>query len=502
MNVVFVASEAVPFAKTGGLADVAGALPRALERLGHTVALIVPCYRQARQAGLPLEPTGLTLRIPVGEHAVEGFVLTTQLPGSNVPVYLIDQPAYFDRPQLYHDAGRDYPDNCERFAFFCRAVLETVRRLGLCPDVVHCNDWQTGLIPVYLDEFFRRRPGFGALGTLFTIHNLAYQGRFPASELPRTGLHWRLFTPRHLEFYGLLNFMKAGLVFSDMISTVSPTYAGEIQRPALGCGLDGLLHSRRDDLRGIVNGIDLEEWSPAHESMIAQRYDVDTVTAGKPACKAHLQRLAGLPEVPTVPLLAQIGRLDPQKGWDLLADVADDLLRGSVQMVVLGQGLPRYHRLLERLAGQHPDKLRVFLEFSKPLAHQIEAGADLFLMPSLYEPCGLNQLYSLVHGTVPLVHATGGLADTVVDATPQNLVDGTATGFVFQEPAPWALREALDRALRLWPDRETWLQLMRNGMRGDWSWHTSARAYIELYESVRQRAKAACYRRTTQGMVV
>lgn len=502
MYVAFVASEAVPFAKTGGLADVSGALPRALERLGHEVSLFLPCYRQARRAGLPLTDTGLTLRIPIGDRAVEGFVATTQLPGSKVTVYLIDQPGYFDRAHLYLEGGRDYPDNCERFAFFSRAVLETIRLLGLRPDVIHCNDWQTGLIPVYLDEFYRRRPGFGAIGTLFTIHNLAYQGRFWPTELPKTGLSGRLFSPRHLEFYGQLNFMKAGLVFSDMISTVSPTYAEEIQTPALGCGLDGLLRSRRGDLRGIVNGIDLEDWSPSHEPMIARQYDVSTVLAGKAACKAHLQRIASLPEDPGVPLFAQIGRLDPQKGWDLLAAVADDLLRGPVQMVVLGQGQAHYHELLERLADQHPGKLRVFLEFSMPLAHQIEAGADIFLMPSLYEPCGLNQLYSLVHGTVPLVHATGGLVDTVVDTNAATLTDGTATGFSFREPTPWALRETLERALGLWPDRHTWHRLMETGMRGDWSWDSSARAYGELYGAVRRRAEETRHRKVTAGMVV
>ncbi len=502
MNIIVVASEAVPFAKTGGLADVAGALPRELAKLGHTATLILPCYRRVSNAGVPIRPTGVALRIPVGGRAVEGFINEADLPGSNVKVYLIDQPHYFDRPDLYQEKGRDYPDNCERFVFFDRAVLETIRLLKLRPDVLHCNDWQTGLIPVYLDELYRRREGFSAIGTLYTIHNLAYQGRFWHLDMPLTGLDWRLFNWRHLEFHNQLNFMKAGLVFADMISTVSPTYAQEIQTSALGCGLDRLLHDRRDELRGIVNGIDLDEWSPSNEPMIAKRYDATTVREGKAACKAHLQRIASLPEDPDIPLFAQIGRLDPQKGWDLLAEVADDLLTRPVQLAVLGEGLPQYHDFLRHLATQHPGKVRAFLEFSKPLAHQIEAGADIFLMPSRYEPCGLNQLYSLVHGTIPLVHSTGGLADTVVDTNSETLADGSATGFVFHEYTAAALRHTIDRVLGHWPDRALWNRLMQNGMRSDWSWAHSALSYVELYGAVQQRAIAWRSHRTAVGRVL
>lgn len=502
MKVAVVASEAVPFAKSGGLADVAGALPVALEHLGHQTALFLPCYRQVWKSGTPMTGAGIALRIPVGARVVEGFVHVTHLPRSSVRVYLVDQPEYFDREHLYQDNGRDYPDNCERFVFFDRAVLETIRLLDLRPDVIHCNDWQTGLIPVYLEEHYRSIPGFSAVGTLFTIHNLAYQGSFWHYDMPLTGLDWRLFNWRQLEFHGHLNFMKAGLVFSDLLSTVSPTYAKEIQTPELGCGLDGLLRSRREDLYGIVNSIDMDAWSPTREPMLAERYDASTAVQGKEACKAQLQRIASLPERPEVPLFAQIGRLDPQKGWDLLAEVADDVLRGDVQMVVLGTGLPRYHDLLDLLADKHSGKLRAFLEFSNTLSHQIEAGADIFLMPSLYEPCGLTQLYSLAHGTVPIVRATGGLADTVVDATPQTLADGTATGFVFREPNARELRATIDRALALWPDRELWNRLIQNGMRGDWSWDKSAEQYARLYEVIRERAAARALRRHSMGMAV
>lgn len=487
MKIVVAASEAVPFAKTGGLADVAGALPLALERLGHESILIVPFYRRAGKSGLSFHASEAKLRIPIGSKTVEGKIQTCRLPRSNVTALLIDQPHYFDRDELYQISGVDYADNCERFVFFSRAVLETIRLLDLRPDVIHCNDWQTGLIPVYLDELYRSRPGFAEIGTLMTVHNLAYQGSFWHWDMPLTGLDWRLFHWRALEFYGRLNFLKAGLVFADLPATVSPTYAREIQEPALGCGLDGLLRERAADLRGIVNGIDTAVWNPRIDKLILARYDAETVAGGKAACKGQLQRRAGLPERLDVPLFAQIGRLDPQKGWDLLAEVADELLGKDVQMVILGEGQPRYHELLDRLAARHPGKIRAFLEFSNPLAHQIEAGADLFLMPSLYEPCGLNQLYSLAYGTVPIVRATGGLADTVEDATESSLESGRATGFVFRTPSADALRGAIARALSLWTDPAAWERLAQAGMRQDWSWDHSARAYVELYEEIRRR---------------
>jgi starch synthase len=484
MKVVLIASEAVPFAKTGGLADVAGALPRALARIGVEAMLFLPCYRQARDAGIPLVDSGISLSIPVGRNTFEARIQIGVIPGSDVTAYLIDRPAYFDRASLYQQDGVDYPDNCERFIFFQRAAIEAIRALDLRPDVIHCNDWQTGLIPLYLDEFYRQTPEFAHVGSLLTIHNMAYQGSFWHWDMPLTGLDWRLFNWRQLEFHNRLNFLKAGLVAADLLSTVSPTYAREIQTPEFGCGFDGLLRARRHDLRGIVNGIDPTVWSPAIDPHLAARYDSATFAEGKAACKADLQRRSGLPDRPDVPLFAQIGRLDSQKGWDLLIEVADDLLAGDIQMIVLGVGLPRYHGLLEALAARHPDKLRVFLEFSNPLSHQIEAGADLFLMPSLYEPCGLNQLYSLAYGTIPIVRATGGLADTVIDASPAALLNGTATGFSFVEANAPALLGAINRALALWPDRAAWSKLIRTAMRTDWSWDRVALSYRELYEEV------------------
>jgi starch synthase len=404
---------------------------------------------------------------------------------------LIDRPDYFDRDELYHVDGNDYEDNCARFIFFDRAVLETIHLVGVRADVIHCNDWQTGLIPIYVKTLYRHVPELASAGTLLTIHNLAYLGLFWHWDMPLTGLDWHLFNHEALEFHGRLSFMKAGLVFADMLSTVSPTYAAEVQTPELGCGLDGLLRDRREDLRGIVNGIDTHAWSPVHEPMLAERYDLATFRQGKAKCKAWLQSRAGLPARPEIPLFAQIGRLDRQKGWDLLAAIADRLLDEDVQLIVLGTGQPRYHRLLEELAGRHEGKLWAHLGFSDDLAHQIEAGADVFLMPSLFEPCGLNQLYSLAHGTVPLVRATGGLADTVVHLDDRSLADGTANGFVFHEATPEALWRAVEEVLATWPKHDVWEQLIRTGMQADWSWDHSAKDYMRLYEETVRRVRSS-----------
>ncbi len=333
-------------------------------------------------------------------------------------------------------------------------------------------------------------PELAGAGTLLTIHNLAYLGLFWHWDMALTGLDWHLFNWRQLEFHGKLCFMKGGLVFADLLSTVSPTYAHEIQTPRYGNGLDGLLRDRHADLHGIVNGIDAEVWTPLHEPMLAAPYDAATVAEGKARCKAWLQEHAGLDRRPEVPLFAQVGRLDPQKGWDLVAEVADRLLARDVQLIVLGVGHPSIITLLEDLARRHPGRCSAFLGFNDDLAHQIEAGADLFLMPSLFEPCGLNQLYSLAHGTVPIVRATGGLADTVVDANPQTLADGTATGFRFTEPTAEALWQTIERVLALWPDRDAWLKLMRTGMNQDWSWDRSAREYTQLYEEIARRVQS------------
>ncbi len=494
------ASEVVGFAKTGGLADVAGTLPRTLARRGHDCAVILPLYRGARTGKVPLEPTDHRFDLPVGSRSVSGRLWRSALPGCDVPVYLVEQPHYFDRDDpaegrsLYQftlPGGHkgDYADNCERFIFFCRAVLEAMRLLDFWPDVLHANDWQTGLAPVYLCEEYRhRRPEYARVRTLYTVHNIAYQGRFWHWDMLNTGLDWKLFNYLQLEFYGQLNLLKAGIVFSNLINTVSPSYAREIQTPEYGCGLHGVLSERRDRLFGIVNGVDYGQWNPACDAHLARKYDADTVEEGKAECKAALQKRFGLAERPRAPLLGVVARLVEQKGIDLIARAVDPLLKEDVQLVVLGDGDAHWHHWMRELARRHPDRVGVLLGFDEPLAHQIEAGADVFLMPSLYEPSGLNQLYSLKYGTVPVVRATGGLADTVTDCTPESLADGTATGFRFGPYDAGAFLDAVRRALETYRERpEQWLQLVRTGMGQDWSWDRSAAEYEKLYERAREQ---------------
>ncbi len=492
MKILMVTSEAVPFAKTGGLADVCGALPAELEQLGHELALITPAYRQAKSAGLPLEPTGVRFDIPIGSKIVGGTFLKGTLPGSNVPVFLVENDDYFNRGGLYQDptSGEDYRDNCERFVFFCRAVMEAIRLLDLRVDVLHANDWQSGLVPAYLKLEYSAVPGYEQIGSLFTIHNMAYQGVFWHWDMLLTGLDWKYFNWQQMEFFGNLNLLKTGLIFSDQLNTVSPRYAEEIQSAPLGCGLEGVLQSRRDVLSGIVNGVDYREWDPATDKHLPAPYTPDTVDTGKALCKAALQRELGLPEAPGVPLIAFIGRLATQKGIDLLAaTIRDRVQTTDAQWAILGTGEPEYQDQLAHLAGRFPQRVAVRLEFSNALAHRIEAGADIFVMPSRYEPCGLNQLYSLKYGTVPIVRATGGLVDTIVDASDAAIADGRATGFRFSEYSELALNEALQRALTAYAQPDIWKRIVRAGMTQDWSWAASARQYGELYRETAGRVR-------------
>jgi starch synthase len=503
LKCLFVASEVAGFAKTGGLADVAAALPPALARLGHDVAVMMPLYGFMRRGLLPIEPTEHDLVVPSGGRDVQGRIWRAQLPGTSVPVYLIEQPVYFGRVDpnagqgLYQRTGpdgqkEDYADNSARFGFFSRAVLEALPRLGFWPDVLHLNDWQTGLTPVYLRELYAKHPRgdsrrqYERIRTVFTIHNLAYQGLFWHLDMPMLGLPWRLFDMHGLEFHGKINFLKAGLVFSDVLTTVSPTYAREIQTPYYGCGLQGVLMRRSDRLFGIVNGVDYGAWDPATDGHLAARYDADTVQEGKPRCKAALQEAFGLDAEPRTPLFGVVSRLAAQKGLDLLETLAPELLRQEqVQLVVLGQGDKRHHETLAKLREQFPRQMGVRFELNEGVAHQIEAGADAFLMPSQYEPCGLNQLYSLRYGTVPVVRSTGGLADTVVDANDANLHTGRATGFAFVAFNTTAFRAAIDRCLRLYrTGPEGWLRVQQTGMRQDWSWGRSALEYERRYRAV------------------
>lgn len=484
MRILLATSEAVPFAKTGGLADVCGSLPIALAGLGHEPAVIMPAYSGHGQQGPAAAPTGIELSIPIGSKTVRGRVLRSRLPDSDVPVYLIDQPGYYHRPSLYGLNGQDFVDNCERFIFLSRAVLETIRQLSLPVDLIHCNDWQTGLIPAYLKIEYRGVPGLENIGSVLTIHNLAYQGQFWHWDMLLTGLDWKYFNWQQMEFFGKLNLMKTGLVFADALSTVSPRYAEEIQSAPLGCGLEGVLTQRRQQLTGIINGVDYREWDPATDQHLPKNYDAATVHEGKAACKLALQQELGLAIKPRTPLLAFVGRLAEQKGIDLLAAILPKWLESDAQWVFLGTGEPKYHQLLQQFAAANPRNCAVRLEFSNPLAHRIEAAADIFLMPSRFEPCGLNQLYSLKYGTVPVVRATGGLVDTIVDATLVTQSDATATGFWIGEHSASSLSQTLRRACDAYQQPDVWGRLIAAGMRQDWSWNRSAQEYIRLYEKV------------------
>lgn len=492
LKVLIPTSEAVPFAKTGGLADVCGALPIQLQQLGHDVTLIMPAYRCIFEAGLPIRELDTSFEVPVGNRAVTGSLMMAELPGADVPVYFVVQDEYFDRDGLYGDSGIDYRDNCERFVFFSRAALEVVRILELDVDLVHCHDWQTGLIPTYMSIEYRAAHGYESMASVFTIHNLAYQGRFWHWDMLLTGLDWKHFDWQQLEFHGDLNLMKAGIVFADALSTVSPTYAGEIQTAAYGCGLEGALRQRQEVLTGILNGVDYQQWNPATDTQLPQTYDVRTWTSGKAACKAALQKELALPVASDTPLVGIVGRLVEQKGIDLIVDIIERWARyEDVQWAVLGTGQREYEKQLQRVAEQFPERVAVRLEFSNPLAHRIEAGSDMFLMPSRFEPCGLNQFYSLLYGSVPIVHATGGLADSICGAHPTTIADGTANGFSFTEYDVEHCESSLRQAVEMYRnDQTTWQQLVGRGMQQDWSWRGSAEQYTQLYNDTIARLKA------------
>jgi starch synthase len=486
MRVYVCTSECVPFAKTGGLADVAGALPRALGDAGCDVRVVLPAYRAIDRGAFGFRPIGGG-EVPLGAGRVPVEFLESRLPQSSVPVYLVACDRFFDRPGLYGEAGADYEDNLERFTAFGRGALALVRHLGWPPHVVHCQDWQTALIPVWL-RVEPRDPLLEGAGTLLTVHNLAYQGLFPRERLPVTGLGWELFTLHGLEFYGKINLLKGGLVFADLLSTVSEQYAREIQTPEFGCGLEGVLQERAGDLVGILNGVDYAAWDPSADPHIPARYTAEDLS-GKQVCKADLQRAQALAPDPAAPLLGMITRLVDQKGLDLVAATLDAILGLGAQFALLGTGEPRYHTLFQQMRARYPGRVAVTLGFDDVLAHRIEAGADAFLMPSRYEPSGLNQLYSLRYGTVPVVRRTGGLADTIVDATPEAVARGTATGFVFEAYAPDAFLDAVKRAVWTFRDPRVWRQLQQTGMRQDFSWHRSARRYLEVYHHVAARRR-------------
>ncbi|MFA7633613.1 MAG: glycogen synthase GlgA [Thiohalomonadaceae bacterium] len=478
-RILFVSSEAHPLVKTGGLADVSGSLPPVLHALGEDIRLVLPAYRNVLQH-LPKLPV-------VAEFMLHGIIspvriLAAQLPQTDVPVWLVDAPDFYDRDGgPYQDSsGHDWPDNAARFSLFCRAIVELAQnRAGLDwrAEVVHCNDWQTGLVPALLATEHQRP------GTIFTIHNMAYQGLFSHADFISLGLPEHLWHWQSMEFHGQFNFLKGGLVYADWITTVSPSYAKEIQSPALAYGLEGLLTERGDRLRGILNGVDYNIGNPAHDPLIPHHYSADQ-PGNKKYNKTALQTLFGLPEQADVPLFSLVGRLVEQKGIDLVLAVLSELLQQQIQMVLVGSGTTYFEQECRSLAAQYPDKMAVFIGYDEARAHLVEAGADIFLMPSRFEPCGLNQIYSLRYGTVPIVRRTGGLADTVVHTDDASLANGTATGLVFEHADPADLRRAMDQAIALYQQPELWRQIMSNGMRRDFSWQQSASQYQELYRQL------------------
>ena len=487
MNILYAASEAVPFAKTGGLADVSNSLPKALAKLGNTVRVVLPAYRQVFQAGPPITDLQTEIAVPVGDKIIKGNLLESRIPNSDVQVIFIQNDHYFDRAGLYNENEQDYDDNCERFVFFSRAVLELIDLMQWEIDILHTNDWQTGLVPAYLEIFYRDKPLYSNIATLHTIHNLAYQGVFWHWDMPLTGIGWEYFTFDQMEFHGYLNLLKTGVVFARGISTVSPRYAQEIQTPQYGCAMESVLQFRKDSLRGILNGICTEAWNPGTDPFIAAPFTTEDVFEKKPVCKAALQKEMELDENRQTPLLGIVGRLAEQKGIDLILETAPDWIRNhNVQYCFLGTGDPKIENQLTELQAAFPRNVAARLLFSNELAHKIEAGSDLFLMPSRYEPCGLNQMYSQLYGTIPIVRETGGLADTVIDANEATIADGTASGFSFVGESAHELNLTLWRALQCFYDRpEVWRQIMLTCMNQDWSWTRSARQYLEFYEEVR-----------------
>ena len=478
MRILFVASEALPYAKTGGLADVIEALPRALVKLGHEVAVFLPRYRGIKSSKVILPSVtiaqGSRLRFPA---ILDGSVL------HGVRYFFLDDPFYFDRDGIYGDKNHEYPDNAERFTEFCRTAIELAKQVWL-PDLIHCHDWQTAMIPVLLRTSYGDDPVVRNLPVVFTIHNIGYHGIFPKESLERAGIPTAVYHPGGIEFFGNVNFLKGGLIYSDYLTTVSRKYAQEIQTSEFGFGLEGVIRSRGDRLVGILNGVDYAAWSPDKDALIPMKYSAKNM-AGKRACKeALLEEMHMLRDNPNRPLLGIVSRFADQKGFDLIAEIAQELMQEDILLAVLGTGDRKYEELFRALASDFPGRVGLKVAYDNHTAHLIEAGADMFLMPSRYEPCGLNQIYSLRYGTVPIVRATGGLDDTIESF---DLEHGTGTGFKFTEYTGAALLYTISQALHHFSNEGIWKRIQLNGMAKDYSWNTSASEYAKLYEA----AKAA-----------
>ncbi|MCX5789158.1 MAG: glycogen synthase GlgA [Elusimicrobia bacterium] len=479
MKILMAASEAIPFCKTGGLADVVGALAQVFGRRGHQVAVMLPKYREVEAAGLPLEAVPGRFLVPVGDNLERASLFKTRC--GKAEAYFVDNPKYFDRNGLYGDSAADYADNDERFLFFSRAALEAAKFIDFRPDVIHCHDWETALIPAYLKLLYHTDAFYARTGTLLTLHNLAYQGLFGKDALFLAGFGWTHFTPERLEYYGGFNFLKAGLVYADRLNTVSPSYAKEIQTSAeFGRGLEGVLRQRSGDLAGILNGIDCEVWDPETDQCLPVRYGRANAAEGKAACKKAMRHECGLAGA-RGPLIAVISRLDPQKGLDLVQEVLPRIVEAGAQLVVLGAN-GNGHEFREdfrKAAARFPSAVHLHAGFDEPATRRLYAAADLFLMPSRFEPCGLSQMIAMRYGAVPVVTHTGGLADTVFEAD-----GGRENGFVALQATAEDVWAALQRAIAAYSRGKEWSRRVGVAMSADHSWERSAEAYESLYQAV------------------
>jgi starch synthase len=474
MRIMFVASEAVPYAKTGGMGDVVGSLPKYLRKLGHRVVIVLPKYR-----GVPADRVVIpSLTIPMGRSFK--FCSVVEPEGINdVSYFLVDYPTYYDREALYRVSNQDYPDNAERFAYLCWAALEFAKRASQAPDIIHCNDWQSALVPVILKVHYSNDPFFARTRTLLTIHNLAFQGVFPRSALGAVSLPDSLFNAEQMEYFENVNFLKGGILFADKLTTVSQRYSQEIRTEEFGYGLEGVLRKRAQDLTGILNGVDYSDWDPLTDIHIAANYSAENLE-GKKICKRSVLRELGIADSSDRPLIGIVSRLADQKGFDLLCEVVDAVVQDGLSLAVLGTGEERYCRFFLKLQQEYPLYVGVKIAYDEKMAHKIEAGADMFLMPSRFEPCGLNQIYSLKYGTVPIVRATGGLDDTVIDYSEPS----GGNGFKFSPYTPEELLQTIRRAVEVYHDPQAWRALVKTCMQYDYSWSRSAEKYSELYQSL------------------
>jgi len=481
--ILFVTPEAGPFAKTGGLADVAGALPKFLKALGCDLKVVMPYYRMVKESGLPLQYLGQEIEVPIGDEILRADIYQGQL-NQDIPVYFIGRDEFFDREHLYSTPKGDYFDNAERFIFFSKAVFTLCQLISFSPAIIHHHEWQTGLIPAYLRSIYQNDPLFSRTAVVFTIHNIAYQGVFKKEKFRLTGLPNEMYNPEGIEFWERINFMKAGIVYADVLNTVSRKYSEEIQTPEYGYGLEGILRKRKEALYGILNGVDYQDWDPSHDPYLIARYNPQDLS-GKRECKKDLLKVFNLPSsLENFPLLGMISRLADQKGFDLLAEILDELFTLDIGFVLLGTGEQKYHDLFTEVARKYPQKAGIRIAYDDRLAHKIEAGADFFLMPSKYEPCGLNQIYSLKYGTIPIVRATGGLDDTIVNYDPAT---GKGNGFKFVRYDAKEFLNQMKVAIGFYSQPEHWKQLLRNAMAADFSWQRSAEAYLRLYRKALEK---------------